>query len=230
MRVSTVYVALLALAFGAASSRAQTSPTPMPPSLLRQWSPAVAAGLGVGVAHVSCASCRGESGLGPAGFVRVGGGYRTNVIIGLQFDWWQSTRRSSYQETSVTLSSTNLVLQYYPSTAHRWFVTSGLGVGFLDVSTTTFNGGENGVAHGVGYQLGVGYAKLVARHLTLTPYASYFGTSGGTIPDWQDRLSGSALHIGVSLDWRQPVVGSPGPEARAIPRGAAPPEKLIPSS
>lgn len=217
MRASTACVALFALSFGAATSGAQTSPTPMP--MLRQWSPAVAAGLGAGVAHVSCASCLGESGLGPAGFVRVGGAYRTNLIVGLQFDWWQSTRQSGYRETSIMLSSTNLVLQYYPSTTRRWFVTSGLGVGIMDVSTSMFSGGENGSAHGVGYQLGVGYAKLIARHLTLTPYASYFGVSGGTIPDWQDRLSGSAFHVGVSLDWRQPVVGSPDAAAQSMPRG-----------
>jgi hypothetical protein len=225
-----MYVALFALSLGAASSHAQTSPTPLPTPLLRQWSPAVAAGLGAGVAQVSCASCLGESGLGPAGFVRVGGAYRANLVVGLQFDWWQSTRRSSYQETSITLSSTNLVLQYYPSTTRRWFVTSGLGVGIMDVSTTTFTGGENGAAHGVGYQLGVGYAKLIARHLTLTPYASYFGTSSGTIADSQDRLSGSAFHVGMSLDWRQPVVGSPQAEARSIPRGRTPLDNLVPSN
>jgi hypothetical protein len=124
------------------------------------------------------------------------------------------------------LSSTNLVLQYYPSTTHRWFVTSGLGVGIMDVSTSAFTGGENGSAHGVGYQLGVGYAKLIARHLTLTPYASYFGTSSGTIADSQDRLSGSAFHIGVSLDWRQPVVGSLDETARTLPRSPLPLENL----
>ena len=228
MRVSAVYAALFALSFGAASTHAQTSPTPVTSPLLQQWSPAVAAGLGAGVAHLSCASCVGESGLGPAGFVRVGGAYRMNLIVGLQFDWWQSTRQSSYQETSIMLSSTNLVLQYYPSTTRPWFVTSGLGVGIMDVSTSAWSGGEDGTAHGVGYQLGVGYAKLIARHLTLTPYASYFGTSSGTIADSRDRLSGSALHVGVSLDWRQPVVGSPQAEARTMARARTPLETPFP--
>jgi hypothetical protein len=144
------------------------------------------------------------------------------MIIGLQFDWWQSTQGTGYQQTSVVLSSANLVLQYYPSMAHRWFVTSGLGVGFMDVTTTAFSGGENGVAHGVGYQLGVGYANPIGRHFTLSPYASYFGTSAGTIADSPDRLSGSAFHIGLSLDWRQPILGGPGSEARSMPRGGAP--------
>ncbi|MBW8768163.1 MAG: hypothetical protein JF589_00230 [Gemmatimonadetes bacterium] len=152
------------------------------------------------------------------------------MIVGLQLDWWQSTRQTGYQETSVTLSSTNLVLQYYPSATHRWFVTSGLGVGFMDVTTSAFSGGENGVAHGVGYQLGVGYANPVGRHLTLSPYASYFGSSGGRITDSRDVLSGSAFHIGVSLDWRQPILGGPGAEARSMPRGRMPREHLLPST
>jgi hypothetical protein len=225
MRASTVYIALFGLAFGPASSRAQSSPTPLP-RVIPRWAPTAAVGLGAGTAQVSCASCLGESGLGPAGFVRIGGAYRADVIVGLQFDWWQSMKRAGYQQASVTLSTTNLVLQYYPSKTRRWFVTSGLGVGFMDVSTTAFSGGENGVAHGVGYQLGAGYAKPVGRHLALIPYASYFGTSGGTITDWQDRLSGSALHAGVSLDWHQPVMA----EARALPRGRIPLEHLLPSN
>lgn len=230
VRISTLLAALFALAIGAASSGAQSSsPTPLPSAVIPGWGVAAAGGLGLGTAQVSCASCPGESGLGPAGFVRVGGAYRADVVVGLQLDWWQSTNRSGYQETSVTLSSANLVLQYYPSAAHRWFVTSGLGVGFMDVSTTAFREGENGVAHGVGYQLGVGYAKSVGRHLALTPYASYFGTSGGTITDTQDRLSGSAFHIGMSVDWHQPILADPAAEARVMPRGHTSLENLLPS-
>lgn len=177
----------------ATSARAQLLTGP-------RWGLVGAIGGGVGAGNLSCASCVDASGGGAAGFGRIGGAYRSDLIVAAQIDWWSTTTRAAFQSAELTLWSTNVVLQWFPSTTRRWFVTSGLGVGFVDIWTSAGNANLN--ARGLSYQLGGGYEVPLGLHVSLTPYASYFATPGGKISDSQERLSGAVGQLGVGLGWR----------------------------
>ncbi len=200
MRTPAVVVGLLLLMLSVTSSRAQTAPLPMQIGAL-QWHLAGAVGGGAGAGSLSCTSCADGTGGGAAGFARFGGAYGSQLIVSAQLDWWSSTRRHSFQNTELTLRSTNIVVHWFPSTEQRWFVAAGFGHGTAKFRSTA-PGDESASSQGVSYQLGGGYEIPLNLHLALTPYASYLATPGGRITNSQDRLSGSLLQGGVALAWR----------------------------
>lgn len=190
------------LAFRAPASYAQVTTIPPEDFPTPRWGVAAAVGGGVGRGSLSCASCAEGGGSGAAGFGRLGGAYRSDLIVAAQIDWLSSTRMALGARQELTLWSANLVLQWFPSTTRRWFVTSGLGIGFADITTTAFSGDGTMNAHGLSYQLGGGYELPLGTHVALTPYVSYFAAPGSRITDSQQHLTSTVAQIGVGLGWR----------------------------
>ncbi len=200
MKTSTALIAVLALALRAPASHAQSAAIPPLDSTLH-WHLRGAGGGGAGAGGLSGTVCADGTRGGAAGFARLGGAYGSRLIISAQFDWWSSTRRRSTQNTELTLRSTNVVVQWFPSTDRRWFIAPGFGHGSTNVQTTVPLG-ESASSQGVSYQFGAGYEIPLALHFALTPYASYLATPSGSSANSRNQISGSVLQGGVALAWR----------------------------
>jgi hypothetical protein len=170
------------------------------------WGITGAFGIGTAVADVSCSTCgsdpRPGTLYGSSGFVRLGGVYRSEVTIAVQADWWSGGSRDPRQRTAASLSTANVVLQWYLPRANRWFLNGGLGIGVVsDDYLATVDNGEKS-ARGLGYEMGFGYEVPVGAHISITPVASYFGTPGSTIEGTTERMGGSVAQVAIGISWR----------------------------
>jgi hypothetical protein len=133
--------------------------------------------------------------------VRLGGAYREEVTIAVQGDWWNGGSRDPRVGSSASLATANVVLQYYLPRANRWFLTGGLGIGFVSNDAFGLVDDGNSSARGVGYEMGFGYEVPVGQHIAITPVASYFGTPGARIEGTTERMSGSVAQVAVGISW-----------------------------
>jgi hypothetical protein len=128
--------------------------------------------------------------------------YRSDLIVSLQVDWWSKGTQSVASNAGVSLWTTNLVLQWYPSATGKWFVNSGLGIGFVNANDKlSFNDPETN-ARGLGYQVGVGYDIPRWEHLSLVPYAGIFGLTAGKDANTTAKTGGTVAQLGIGLSWR----------------------------
>jgi hypothetical protein len=170
------------------------------------WGITGAVGFGTAIADVSCSSCGSDARpgtlYGASGFARIGGVYRSEVIVAVQADWWKGGSEDPRERTAASLATTNVVLQWYLPRANRWFLTGGLGMAFVsdDYLSTVDNGDRS--ARGLGYELGFGYEVPLRPRISITPVASFFGTPGSRIRNTDERMGGSVAQLALGISWR----------------------------
>ena len=160
-------------------------------------------GLGGGSANVTCEDCdsadsdRETSG---AMYLRLGGAYRPNLILGGEINGWSKTTEEDGLEGTLTIVTINAIGQWYPQVTSGFFFTGGLGIGAMDAEISVPGiGSIGGKTKGLGYQVGAGYDLRLGTNFSLTPYATFFGTAGGKVDDTDEKLDANVIQIGLGL-------------------------------
>jgi hypothetical protein len=155
---------------------------------VRLW---VSGGAGGGWSRVSCAICRTQRTLGPAGYLRIGVTARDGLLIGTEVNAWTRDRGDDREWTKAI----GAVAYLYPRAKGPLFVKGGIGyVGFSadgDVSTGS-----------VGVQLGSGYEFRVGRNWYITNYLNLIASSFGSL-----HVDGTSAVGDVGLTLLQAGVG-----------------------
>ncbi|MDZ4673322.1 MAG: hypothetical protein SGI84_02645 [Gemmatimonadota bacterium] len=97
-----------------------------------------------------------------------------------------------------TLTSLNLIGQFYPMPAAGFFLKGGAGIG---VSASSVEGGNTLSETGFAVQYGVGYDIRLSRSLALTPTVEMIRHRFTKTGD--DTLHERLLHFGVALTWQK---------------------------
>lgn len=174
-------------------------------------------GLGVGSGQVTCQTlCQNERRTAPAGYLRIGGPIAPDVIFGAEMNIWsKGLDESDFVSPDpvrvrgrASIVTVNAVGQWYPWVSRGFFVSTGVGVGRYQMSYTAA-GFPRSSSHTTapGYQIGIGDDIPLSFALSITPYATYFGsTAAGTglyvdTTGEQERFGANVFHVGVGLTW-----------------------------
>lgn len=155
----------------------------------------IGGGIGLGSARLSCEVCRtGRTG-GTAGYLRAGATVSKAVLVGLEATGWYR----SESDIDQLLGSLHAVVLLYPRPASGLYIKTGLGLSQFsakddqdEVSSQALSG-----------QIGVGYEVSMGRGLSIVPYATFLGSTGGDVR-FNDTVSGlsantSLLQLGVGV-------------------------------
>lgn len=157
-------------------------------------------GLGVGSAGITCDDCDSDRETSGALYLRLGGAYRPNLILGGEINGWSKQQDEDGVEGTITVATINAIAQWYPQVASGFFLSGGLGVGTLDVEAGIPGVGTlSAETRGLGYQVGAGYDLRLGTNFSLTPYATYFGTAGGKLENTEEKLDANVIQIGLGL-------------------------------
>ena len=159
-------------------------------------------GLGIGSAGVTCVDCESERETAPTLMLRIGGAYAPDLIFGAELNAWSKSEVSDEtgDKARVRIATLNAVVQWYPQLDGGFFVDAGVGVGTIRselLNSATGNAVSRTTA--LGYQLGAGWDIQVAPNVSLTPYATFFGTAGGKVKDSDTKIDGNVGQIGLGL-------------------------------
>jgi hypothetical protein len=159
-------------------------------------------GLGIGSAGVTCDICESERESAPTVMLRVGGAYAPDLIFAAELNAWSKSEvvEATGDKARVRIATLNAVVQWYPQLDGGFFVDAGMGVGTIRselLNSVTGNAVSRTTA--LGYQLGAGWDIRVASNISLTPYATFFGTAGGKVKDSDSKIDGNVGQIGVAL-------------------------------
>lgn len=153
-------------------------------------------GLGLGWARVSCQICQADHRPGLSAYLRLGGGVRSNVLIGAELAAW-NRNTNQVEQALVALSA---AAYWYPSRRRPLYLKGGVGFSThraedgTDVITST----------GLGPQMGIGYELPVGRNVFLAPFfnATYGALAGGVKFNGgrvTDQATITLVQIGVAL-------------------------------
>lgn len=153
-------------------------------------------GLGPGWARVSCQICQADHRPGLSAYLRLGGGLKSNVLIGAELAAW-NRNTGQVEQALVALSA---AAYWYPSRRRPLYLKGGIGFSThraedgTDVITST----------GLGPQLGIGYELPVGRNVFLAPFfnAAYGSLAGGVKFNGgqvTDQATVTLVQIGVAL-------------------------------
>lgn len=163
---------------------------------------AVSFGVGGGSAGTTCADCLSDRQGAPTGYLRLGGAVHPNLIIGGEINGWSKTESDQGFDVTVTIATVNAVAQWYPAPSNGFFVTSGVGLGSMEVKVKAPNFGTlSDRTNGFGYQVGTGYDIRLSPGFSLTPFATYFATAGGKVESSGDKVNGNVVHFGLGFTW-----------------------------
>lgn len=138
------------------------------------------AGLGIGAAGCEY-YCEGRAN-GLSGGLSLGGRISDRVLLGVGTSGWANT----VDGVSVSVSTVDARLRFYPARKSGFFLTGGAGLGRIGVA---------GVSEfGVGVILGVGWDIPVARNVSLTPVYNGFGVNSSFV-----GANVGQLGIGVTI-------------------------------
>ena len=159
-------------------------------------------GLGIGSAGVTCDGCESKRETTPTPMVRIGWAYAPDLIFGAEVNAWSKSEvvEATGNEARVRIATVNAVVQWYPQLDGGFFVQAGAGVGAVRSEMVDDVTGISSVrTTAFGYQVGAGWDIHVAQNISITPYATFFGTTGGKVKDTDERLDGNVGVIGVAL-------------------------------
>jgi opacity protein-like surface antigen len=152
-------------------------------------------GIGTGTAGFTCDGCSSDRNRSATGYLRLGGAIRSNLIIAGEANDWSKEESG----LTFTVATVNAIAQWYPATANGFFLSGGVGIGSIkaEVKSGSVTVSQDGT--GLGYQVGAGYDWRVGKKFSLTPFATYFATSG--IEFEGDKLNGNVFHFGLGFTW-----------------------------
>src|SRR5215207_7355943 len=158
-------------------------------------------GLGGGSAGITCDDgCDTDRETAPTVYIRLGGAYRPNLILGGEINGWSKSEDVAGDEARLTIATVNAIAQWYPQVTSGFFISGGLGLGTLrteidlpSIGTLSSN------TTALGYQVGVGYDLRLGRNISLTPYSTFFGTAGGKVESTDEKLDANVVQIGLGL-------------------------------
>jgi len=129
-------------------------------------------GAGIGLGGFSCGSCvQGTSTTGAVGFLGLGTPINNNVHLSVEADGWFK----NIDGNEIRLRLIGGVVQWYPS-RRGFFLKGGLGYSSAKSDQTNASGNPISVTRtGMGFILGVGYDKQVARSVSLTGMLNFYG-------------------------------------------------------
>lgn len=159
-------------------------------------------GLGIGSAGVTCDDCESDRETAPTVMLRIGGAYAPDLIFGGEVNAWSKSEvnPATGEKARVRIVTVNLVAQWYPQLDGGFFVVGGAGVGTV---RSDLLGDLTGVASAnttaIGYQVGAGWDIRVKPNISVTPFATFFGTAAGKVKDGDQKLDGHVGHVGVAL-------------------------------
>ncbi|MEO6528072.1 MAG: outer membrane beta-barrel protein [Gemmatimonadaceae bacterium] len=194
MKVSTFQVLALCL-LSASPAMAQSDP------YFREGF-TLSAGAGVGSAGVTCSSCQQGRETAPALYLRLGGAYRPNLILGGEINGWSKTSQDQGDEGKVTVATIDAFAQWYLVPDAGLFLAGGLGIGTMRVEVKVPGLATlSDQSAGLGFHIGVGYDVHLTQSFALTPYVTIFGTQGGKVESSGKKIDANVAHIGLGLTW-----------------------------
>jgi len=148
----------------------------------------LSAGLGPGIARVSCSICRANRGTAATGVLRLGGRLKRGVLIGAEATLWAGGIDAGVHEAMWGLGA---VGYFYPRPRGTYYWKAGVGI----LSWRSSDGHDILSADALGVVLGAGWEFRVGRQLALAPYASLFTASiGGAI-----KFNGASIQPNAGL-------------------------------
>jgi hypothetical protein len=183
-------VGLIAIAFLGATAAAQSNPQ------VRNGF-TISFGVGGGSAGVSCDQCDGERRTSTSGYLRLGGAVKPNFVLAGEANAWSKSQDGA----TFTISSVNVVGQWYPRERGGFFVSGGVGFGYLNVEIETGIGTLSNNGSGFAWQAGGGYDIRVRKNFSLTPFVTYFATTGVEFEHGAAKADGNVFHFGLGFTW-----------------------------
>jgi hypothetical protein len=160
-------------------------------------------GVGGGSAGVTCEdACDSDRETAPAVYLRLGGAYRPNLILGGEINVWSKQSEEDGVDGTITVGTVNAFAQWYPQPTGGFFVAGGLGVGSMNVEVKV--PGLPTISDrttGLGYHVGAGYDIRLGKNFSLTPYATFFGTAGGKVESNSEKIDANVAQIGLGFTW-----------------------------
>jgi hypothetical protein len=157
-------------------------------------------GIGGGSAGITCDGCESDRETAPALYLRLGGAYRPNLILGGEINGWSKKDEDAGAEGTLTIVTINAIAQWYPQVTSGFFLDGGLGIGSLNVEASVPGlGSISNRTSGLGYQVGAGYDLRLGTNFSLTPYATFFGTAGGKVEDTEEKLDANVIQVGLGF-------------------------------
>jgi len=124
--------------------------------------------LGLGYGSATCSDgCSSEDGF--SGNLAMGGTLNQKVLLGGGTNGWTKSQNGA----TITLSSLDAIIRFYPSATGGFFLNGGLGLGMARASY----GGASNSESGFAMLLGLGYDFRVGKNISLTPFLNGFGFS-----------------------------------------------------
>ena len=155
------------------------------------------AGLGMGSARLSCTICRAGRDGGTSGYLRVGATLTPRFLLGGESAIWYH----SENDMSFLLGSVLAVVYLYPMKNSGFYLKTGLGVAQYSAKDQNDEISTQALAG----QIGVGYEVMVARNLSIVPFANFQGTAGAdvrlnnTVSDLSANTSLIQVGLGITM-------------------------------
>jgi hypothetical protein len=148
----------------------------------------LSAGLGPGVARVSCDICRANRGVAATGALRLGGRLKRGMLVGAEATLWAGGLEPGVHEAMWGLAA---VGYFFPRPGGSFYWKAGVGL----LSWRSTDGQDVLSAGALGVVVGAGWEVRVARQFTLAPYATVSTASfGGDI-----KFNGGTVQRGAGL-------------------------------
>jgi len=146
-------------------------------------------GVGIGGGSLGCATCLEREG-SFTGQVTFGGTLSPQLLLGVESSGWTKEEN----DARLTHANASAVAHFYPVATGGLFLSGGVGLSTLEVSTTSGSVTVSTTETGLGFTAGAGYDVRVRNNFSITPYG-LFG--------WGDFDAGSAntFQFGLGVTW-----------------------------
>lgn len=164
-------------------------------------------GFGGGSAGFDCSGCDSERESGTAGYLRMGGTVRPNLIVGGESNFFFKTKTESGVEGTFQLSYLTGFAQWYPQPASGLFVKGGLGFGLVSVEAVDQATGFSAKleSSALALSVGAGFDWRLGKNFSLSPYADFIAMAKGDEKinggATGEKLGANVFQLGIGFTW-----------------------------